>query len=86
MQSRRELTTLTDTAETIVEKIDINYMKMQFILNITDRAFNNAYSLFVTSFNIKFSIKNSTICPQCEFTCSAWISEQRAITSLQSTN
>ena len=58
MQSRRrELTTLTDTAEIIVEKIDINYMKMQFVLNITDRAFNNAYSLFVTSFNIKFSIK-----------------------------
>jgi hypothetical protein len=31
-------------------------MKVQFVLNITDSAYNT-YSLFVTSFNIKFSIK-----------------------------
>lgn len=42
------LTALNDTAGTIVEKIDINYMKVQFILNITDSACYNAYSLFVT--------------------------------------
>jgi hypothetical protein len=51
------LTTLKDSAETIVKKIDIHYMKVQFVLNITDSAYKNAYSLFVTSFNIKFSIK-----------------------------
>lgn len=36
------LTALKDTAGTIVEKIDINYTKVQFILNITDNARNNA--------------------------------------------
>jgi len=42
------LTALNDTAGTIVEKTDINYMKVQFILNTTDSAYSNAYSLFVT--------------------------------------